>query len=231
MRIHVGILTHNAVSLGRADLLDQTVHSAMAAFPDSQILVFDNWSTDGSWDHLLELRRQLGVYIATHVPVDCNHTPGRGVDLMIRHLLGHADAYGSVLVCSDDDMFWKPGAADKITAFWKEPATNVMLLGGLLEPVWHWNRPRFVFEHGGVLALVRDSTPAAAWTFPAQYADRFLPLEPTWKFDTALCRKIKQNGGVVAQMDLADHMGADKSTQHNDAARSGVPLDREKWGV
>lgn len=229
MRIHVGILTHNPKSLGRLDLLEQTIRSVMVAFPESPVLVFDNWSTDGSWDHLVKLHHDLGVFIQTHVPTDCNHTPGRGVDLMIRWLL--LPSTDHLIVCSDDDMFWKPGAADKLRAFWREPPTSMKLLGGLLEPVWHWNKPRFVTESGGVRALVRDTTPAAAWTFPAKYANRILPLESTWRFDTVRCKQIKQDGGVVAQIDLADHMGANASTQHNDAARSGVPLDREKWGV
>jgi len=144
--------------------------------------------------------------------------------------------YGETFfVWSDDDMLWKPGAEQKLGAFWGAPASerdNVAIVSGLLEPVWHWNTPRSTVEAGGVRVLVRDSCPGAAWSF--NNPRMVWPLDnghATFGYDYKACGRLRESGLKVAQIDLADHLGWEASTHGNDALKDSKPLDRQHWGV
>lgn len=115
-------------------------------------------------------------------------------------------------------------------------------MSGLLEPDWHWNKPIEAIEAGGVRVLVRESAPAAAWTFRHTgrgIAEDFMGDHGDDVFvsdfgeDYEYCQRLRRRGLRVAQLDLATHIGHGYSTHGNDAAEhvDSRPLDREKWGI
>ncbi len=235
----VGVLTHNAIATGRFELLEGTIASLRVAFPGCEPLVLDNGSTDGTAEYVAELPGGVA-----YVPDDGNTTPGRGENQLVKRLLlatpGLPDAFtiggravggADIIVCSDDDMSWHPGADDVLRRFWAEAPEDIVLLSGLLEPVWDWNTPRGIVEAGGVRALWRDSAPNAALTFRAADWKKFGPFEETFGQDHKACVAIRERGGRVAQVDLADHAGWGYSSWGNEAIKGARKLDREKWGV
>jgi hypothetical protein len=247
MKCAVGVTTHNVLAGLRIDLLEQTIRSIEKAFPDAVLCLLDNGSTDGT-DCLVQnlTTNRWRTTTAAGLWGRTNFTPGMG-----RNRLGTfmdkvcCDQWGvnydsklageHFFVWSDDDMLWKDGAQDKLSRFWgatPQEREQIAILGGFLEPVWHWNTPRRTVEAGGVRVLVRDSCPGAAWSFNNLRVVTPLTLsEATFGYDHKTCLRLAKENIPVAQMDLADHLGWDASTHGNEAIRDSKPLDREKWGV
>lgn len=248
----VGVVTFNPMATLRFEVLEQTVHSIEKAFPASELFLIDNCSTDGSWDAVCEVLGDKGIFCREcntnqrgrwhaarggDFPPD-NFTPGAGRFRLRGHMNDHVFSKSVVeqspfWVWSDDDMLWKPGAEAKLRHFWAEAPSDIDIVSGLLERVWHWNTPRETVDAGGVRVLVRDSAPGAAWTFRTP---RVLDLPTTsalWRFgyDYESCKMVIARGAKVAQIDLAEHLGWECSTHGNEANQSGRPLDRERWGV
>lgn len=216
-------MTHNAISGLRLSLVEEAVASLRAVFPDSGVVVLDNGSTDGTdvW-----VGEQEGGVV--YVPEDGNHTPGRGRNVLIDLLRKDRP---DVVVLSDDDMVWKEGAAELIAELWSNAPDDVVIVGGLLEPVWHWNTPRETLDFGVVRGLIRDSVPGAAWTVRAAHLDKVFPVKDDFGYDYATCCSLRGHDLRVASLDLADHAGWGYSTHGNDPRWTAKPLDREKWGV
>jgi hypothetical protein len=170
----------------------------------------------------------------SYQPEDGNHTPGRGRNWIRHHLLALRSEQRwdfDVVVLSDDDMEWKVGASEVIEAIWNNPSDKLVIVCGLLEPVWHWNTPRRTQECGGVNVLVRDSCPGAAWTFRWKDEEKIFPVKADFGYDVDTCRRLVAEGYEVAQVDLAEHAGWGASTHGNEALAAGQPLDRDKWKV
>lgn len=222
LKFSVGILTHKVVTNDRVDLLEATVASVCQAFKGAEIVLFENGSWDGSADVAVELGARHGVRVVVHQIGDVAYTPGHGRNQMQRVMVA-ADVY----VCSDDDMRWRPEARDVLSRFWaEEPVT---ILGGLLEPEWRWNTIRGVVESGGVKALVRDTAPAAAWSY--RRPEAIYPLvEPIVEIgeDHEACLRL--GTGKVAQVDVAEHLGWERSALGHKRPR-GVEVDRARWGI
>lgn len=255
----VGVVTHNPMATLRFELLERTVRSIEKAFPTAELFLQDNGSTDGSWDAVVELlggkrepcigKLTCSKYGRWHLadamssPAPGNFTPGAGRARLFHHMFAHETGNTTkdrapFWVWSDDDMVWSEGSEAKLLRFWSAArSSDIAIVAGLLEPVWHWNTPREAVEHGGVRVLVRDSAPGAAWTFGNP---RFIDLgcghtPELWRFgyDYESCRILRERGVKVAQIDLAEHVGWGFSTHGNDANEhvDGRPLDRDKWGV
>ena len=247
MKCCVGVTTHNPVSGLRLDLLEQTIESIERAFPTALLCLLDNGSTDGTGDVIdkmrLGVRWHPGSAEQTSYPLG-NLTPGMGRNRLMALMddwcaglwgVNYYSEVPSFFVWSDDDMLWKHGAEDKLRAFWSAPDEDrggVVLVSGLLEPVWHWNTPRRTVEAGGVRVLVRDSAPGAAWSFKNPRVVWPLAAEhATFGYDYKLSRVIAGLGLAVGQLDLADHLGWEASTHGNRAIEEAKPLDRDKWGI
>ena len=234
MRFHVGVLTYNALTSLRWSLVEQTVASLQRAFPGSVPVVFDNGSEDGSEELVRQL---LGCDRIIRPCLDGNRTPGRGRNELMRVLCDRGDLSKDIVVLSDDDVRWSDGAELTLSKFWTEAPGDLMILSGLLEPDWPWNKPVGLIECGGVKALERESAPAAAWTFRMRdWIWFFGPLKESLDGDGEdfeACKRIRARGFRVAQIDLAEHLGEGYSQIGNDKARqmAGQPLDREKWGL
>lgn len=246
MHVAVGITTFNPISNMRFDLLEETVDSVVTAFGAGSVVLLDNGSTDGS---TAALRERSDVRVIVRGAAE-NTTPGAGRNVLYRHLRAMEP---DICVFSDDDMRWLPGARERIESFWRgQPpysvaAGSIMILGGLLEPVYPWNTPRARVESGGVSAVIRDSTPGAAWSFrpPMPRHDHLVEMGivpddgqcdtfyPGFGYDYEHCRALGRVGLRVAQCDLAEHLGWEASTHGNEAIEDvrTKPLDRARWGV
>lgn len=232
LTVAVAVMTYNAIVNLRQQLMEQTVESACKAFLGSPVGVFDNGSADGTADIVVE-RGGKGVRIHPLVrdgdPHPDNHTPGAGRRRLLSRV---AQLRPNIFVLSDDDMVWSLEARDKLRRFWFSAPDDIVIVSGLLEPVWHWNTPRETVEYGGVKALVRDSAPGCAWTFRAEHLSLLLGLiKPQFGYDYEVCKELLAMGKRVAQMDLAEHAGWEHSTHGNRADQDAKPLDREKWGI
>lgn len=224
MKIATGVLTHNAIFYDRVSLLEQAVSSLRAAF-NIEPLVLDNGSIDGTGDLVTGMSR-CSLFVSLD---DCS--PGTGMQVLISRLVSELGEEGGLIVVSDDDMLWHPKAGEALTSIWKNAPPDLGLLCAYLEPEWPWNTAREAVEIAGRRVLVRDSAPAAAWTFPACHWGALGPLQPGWHFDTTACRKLQASRLKVAQIDLASHEGWKKSTHANEALVTAKPLDREHWGI
>lgn len=209
------------------------MRSLELAFPDAAYrLLYDNQSTDGS-------REQESMLCGTDWHFACGvagrSTPGAGANGIVRQIqwanVGYHDV---VVVMSDDDMVWKPGVQEMVERAWAGMPDDLVLVSGLLEPMWSWNEPRETVDCGGVRVLVRDSVPAAGWMFRLRHWPLFGPVkDDDFGEDYDACCRLRQAGYRVAGIDLATHAGGRSSTHGNRAADSPLtrPLDRERWGV
>lgn len=244
----VGVLSHSCVSNLRFELLDQTLRSLIIAFePVEPVVVIDNGSKDGSTDVVAELvkntmphwQRRMPVHrlvqfalrsFIRYMPPDGNHSPGRGRNVLVEHIVREFDP--EYIVLSDDDMLWNADARNHLFRFMHNAPKDIAIVSGLLEPEWDWNTPRGLVEAGGEKALWRDSAPGAAWCLRAEDWGTIGPLNesPTGSEDFDACVKLRSKGLRVAQMDLAKHLGEKVSTLNNTAG-PGRPLNRKKWGL
>jgi hypothetical protein len=240
VKITVGVLVFNPMATLRMQLVERTLKSLRKAFPDASKLACDNVSTDGSqqWFKKVALCKGFVAYLPTAGDSEgTNRTPGAGrLRIMKSRMVevGIEELGTELVVLSDDDMDWKPGADKRLREAWAHAPDDVKIISGLLEPVWHWNTPREAIQCGKERTLVRDSCPGAAWTFRAK--DWRLIRDHVvadFGYDYKACVALRENGYRVAQMDLAEHIGWGASTHGNEADQhlDTRPLDREKWGI
>jgi glycosyltransferase involved in cell wall biosynthesis len=222
VQIAVGILTHQVLSSGRLDVFSQTVESLSEQMSPTDLLyIVDNHSDDGSAEYV----ESLGG-ISIRDPVS---TCGRGMN---RTLSLCASVEPDLIVFSNDDIRWRPGALPSLAAFWEFAPADILIASGLQQDVYPWSTPRERVEYGGVCGLVRDSVPGGAWTLRAKDWPKIRPVpEASGWDDVPTCDRLRRKGYRVCALDLAEHLGEDLSTWGNDSARHGTPLDRAAWGL
>ena len=222
MKVVGWTFTQNAFTHGRDGWLRRVVGALGEA---DEVLVFDHQSEDGSD----ELVRELGGECWTHA--DGNRTIGRAMNL------GHqaaADAAGpdGVVVTAQDDVVWRPGWRDRLEAFWDDAPLNIGIVSGLLEPAFPWAKPLDRVEHGGVAGVSRVTVPGGAWTYRGgmwqvmRWANEVAPSH-----DMPICERTRAAGFRLVAVDLADHLGANRSTWGNTSYGGVPPLDRRRWGI
>ncbi len=239
-KVYVGVLTYNAISSLRWSLLEQTMASIDEAFPTATLLVMDNGSQDGSEEAVKA--GPLGRWIASWCAGTIRTSPGAGRNTLIAKLshkfsgaLVASD--NDIIVLSDDDMLWRPGAEAQIRRFWAQSwASNrfgrhkVALLSALLEPEYPWSpvlgtSSTLIDPLPPLHVFWRKSLPAAAWTFRLRNWDQIGPLKETIDDegeDIEACKRLRAAGYSLAAMDLAEHIGAGYSQLGNDEARALV---------
>jgi hypothetical protein len=229
MQFVVAVKTHNPVAGLRMSQLHQTVTSVERAFPTAELLLYDNGSFDGSEDEIHSIcDDRWGVTLARG---EDGYTPGHGENGIMR-LVTELYDHCQVVVVSDDDMDWYEGAEDRLRRFWLDPPAEIVIVCGLMEPLFDWNAPLYAASGGGERVLVRESVPGSGWSFLLRdWGSRIGPVNDKFGYDYDECCKIRDRGHQVAAMDLAEHLGWHTSTHGNDAIRLARPLDRERWGV
>lgn len=222
MRVVAWTFTQDAHRHGRAEWLPQVVAALGEA---DEVLVFDHQSQDGSAD----LVRDLGGSAWVHD--DGNRTIGRAMNL------GHqaaADAAGpgGIVVTAQDDIVWRPGWRAQVEAFWSEAPGNIGLLCGLLEPEFAWASVLERVEFDGVAGVSRLTVPGSAWTYRAETWDAMRwanEIRPS--HDMPICERLRSKGLRLVAVDLADNLGAHRSTWGNNSYAAVQPLDRKRWGL
>lgn len=240
MKFVVGVLTHNPIANLRWHLLERTLESLVVAFPqakeDNSIIVLDNGSTDGT--HHALWQNVVQPVVAHYEFSDGDHRPARGRNILANFLnacgLNKPDC---ILVFSDDDMYWKPDASEKLEFFWKyatdpQSAERFALVSGLLEPEYPWSKKlgeRHFAEHqqDGKLLMqlgveLRETAPAAAWSLPAKHWSFVGPFPEDGELgeDVQVCQRLTKAGYLLGQLDLATHIGEGYSLCGNDSGRA-----------
>lgn len=202
--ISAAVLTWNPVKHSRVLLLADTVASLQAEA--HRVRLVDNGSMPPVpyeyWPH------ETIVYNDTW-----NTTSGYGTWLAMQTAAADHDG---ICVVSDDDMYWRPGWAQRLADWWAEAPDNVLLTGCHLEPEYHWNT---ITAHGPGW-LERESTGAASWSFRSTDLPRLhelirpIPITRQGVWDVPVCQTIRRHGYRIAQLDLADHVG-EQSTWGN----------------
>ena len=219
MKVVAAVLTHNAITYGRTDLLSEAAQSLSEA---DEVLVVDNGSTDGSEVFV------AGLGGSVYRPSDGVSTCGRGMNICITAAAGRGD----LVVFSNDDIVWRPGWRTQLEAFWSQAPEDIMIVSGLLEIDYPWNTPLGTVDAGGVRGLVRETVPGGAWTLRSADWPRIgpVPEKRGWD-DVPTCKRLGRDGFRVVALDLCVHAGEGSSTWGNKSAAFGQPLDRARWGL
>ena len=228
MKIVVSLLTHNLFASGRKDLFDRTVASIRAQDFPHELIVLTNSSTDQT-DKLV---REMGG----HVETKGDRRFFTGWNLGVTLAQERADSE-DVILFTADDYEYRPGAFERLAAFWAGDVGKVILLSCDLEPDYPWNTATDTVESGGQRALIRDTVPGANMSFRP---DDLMVIDgmPEGRepmccrgCDHLLCARLRSNGYQLAAMDLAEHTGLKRSAGGNEGWQIAWPLDRERWGV
>lgn len=221
MTIAVGVLTHNMLSTGREDLFKRTVRSLLVGGPET-VMIVDNGSTDGSDEYVVSLG---GTAIKDRVS-----TCGHGMNVTI----GACAASGAELVVfSNDDILWQDDALEQVARFWSAAPEDVKIASGLLEDEYPWNTTRAMIEAGGVRGLVRDTAPGGTWTLRARDWAIIGPVSEAPGYDDVpACNRLRSMGYRVCQLDLAEHLGQERSTWGNGSEHWRIGrTDKAAWGM
>ncbi len=206
VRAAIAVRTWNALEHGREAMLERTLESLRAAGYPFELILFDNGSTDGTADLVAARGGILGPRSVG------NDSSGHGMNQAIELAL----ASGSdLIVFSDDDIEWHPDFLAKLVRFWSNAPHDLILASGFVEPRLRHNAVRGTIDSGGVRALVRETAPGGAWSFPATHWRWIGPLQPGMEADWEACLRLRAAGFRLAQIDLATHLGVDRSTWGN----------------
>lgn len=219
MRVVAVVLTHNAATHGRTELLDRTLQSLHEA---DELLLIDNGSDDGT--EAVVAARGGYAYRAD----DGNTTCGRGMNVCITA----AAKRGDLVVFSNDDIIWHPGWRPQLQTFWTGAGQDIAIASGLLEESYPWNQPRGLIQIEGIKALRRETVPGGAWTLRSTSWAEIGPVPEVkgWD-DVPTCHRLNAAGKKCVALDLADHAGVELSTWGNNSPAYGQPLDRDRWGI
>lgn len=207
MKVAAAILTWNPESTGRSTLVGRVRESLAGA---DILHVFDNGSTD---------EHDLADHYFPRLPgFPPGNTCGYGMNKIANTLRDHAD----VVIMSNDDIIWKPGAVDQLKSMWAEAPDSLTILSGLVEPTFSlpdqepWNQPFEAAELAGHPVLVRKSVPGGAWTYRTADHDLIFPVSTfPGVDDVPACHRLVAAGRTVACVDLAENEGIGQSTWGN----------------
>ena len=222
MRVVAWTFTQDAYKHGRDEWLRRVV-AALGEADD--VLVFDHHSEDGS----PELVSELGGVCWSHA--DRNRTIGRAMNLG-HQAASDAAGPGGLVVTAQDDIVWRPGWRSKLEGFFSDAPKRVGLVSGLLEPDFPWAAPIEMVSGGGVKGLSRWTVPGGAWAYRSEmWATMRWANEEKPSHDMPICDRVRESGFMLVGIDLADHLGAGRSTWGNNSYAVVQPLNLRRWGL
>lgn len=219
VRVAIAVRTWNALQHGRREMLDRTLESLRGAGHPFELILFDNGSTDGTAEMVAARGGTRGPRTVG------NNTSGQGMNRAIELALASG---ADLVVFSDDDIEWYPGFLASLVQFWSHAPHDLVLVSGFVEPRLKHNAIRGAIESGGVRALVRETAPGGAWSFPSAHWRWIGPLQPGMEADWEACLRLRAAGFRLAQMDLVAHLGEGHSTWGN--VPEGQPVSAELFG-
>lgn len=205
--IGAAVLTRNPVTHDRVRMLDECLGSLTEA--DTLILV-DNASAPDEAKVARKLARKHGAgYAYNPGPLtSCEH----GTNLRAAAL---EQAGCDLSVISDDDIWWRPGWRTNLEAWWQDAPDGLVVTGCHVEPDYPWNPAYGELTLAGLAGALRASTGSGTWSF--RDWRRVGPLhewQQGWG-DVPACHRLRAVGLDIAQIDLAEHRGEERSTWGN----------------
>lgn len=236
MKVAAGILCWNQDETGRTELFDACYASVIEARPDV-LVVADNGSTDGSEERLSSLPGYVRFDRLAGSPH--GNTCGYGMNKLAATLLTTG---ADIIVMTNDDIVWQPDAFDRLRKVWEEVPEDVVIISGLVEPVFAvpnvepWNKVYGVADVAGEQLVFRKSVPGGAWTFRAKDFPLIFPVSTfPGVDDVPACHRLIQQQKGVAALDLAENAGRDQSTWGNASYQHLIvqSLDdmKTQWGL
>ena len=136
-----------------------------------------------------------------------------------------------IVMLSPDDMRYRLDWLEKLTAFWESAPPAVALLGSCLLPVFDHSVPYGGIECGGVKALLRPVT-IAAWSFRREDYEltKIHIMRQLW--EKTVCWRVGGVGRLIAEADLAEHIGEQESSMGHSATWAAAAPVRpyvERW--
>jgi glycosyltransferase involved in cell wall biosynthesis len=226
MKVCAGVLTWNMFKTGRDAMFRDTIESLKNGNYPLDLVVVTNGSDDGTQDVVAK----LGGIVD-----DSNGEIWYGMVVAIEECIRRG---ADLVVFSADDGLYSPGWLRKLVAFWRDMPDEVKIVCPHLSPSWpephSWNTVRgFIDGQGGMRGLVRDSAPGSFWTFRASDWPLIKSLMPEKSpgEDLIVSQALADQGYMVVEVDLCEHIGAFLSAWGNKSYEWATPLDRERWGI
>jgi sulfur carrier protein ThiS len=230
VKVIAGVLTHNARTYGREEMLHDVVESL--AVEADLVIVLNNGTTDGtkplSDD---QATSRCEVRVIERKTLDASQSRcAHGMNALLRAL---GTTAADVIVHSNDDVLWTPGWRARVQDVWRHAPASLGIVSGLVEESYDWNAEYGLARFGSEKMVLRETVPAGAWTMRRNTLGVVLPV-PTAILgfdDLPVCDRLRGLKWDLAALDLAEHVGAGRSTWGNRAHGTGRPFDWEKWPV
>lgn len=234
MKVGLGVLTYNVHQTGRMPDLAQamgTTEENYCGHPRERILL-----TNGSTDATATTVKVYGGVVLE----ECDSRIWYGNTELIKRLSDN-----DLIVLSADDLHYRRGWLADLVAFVEaippkmvmgtlkmDEVPSVPLVSAYMEPIWDWNQPRAVVEYGGQRGLIRDSVCGSSWAFRPSDWEWMGPFPETMPGeDLQICHRVTGRGLSMAALDLAEHVGQERSAWGNQSHLTARPLDRKLWGL
>jgi len=211
-----------------------TIRESLADNVTLVALSSDDYTQHQAVDHYRDkeadtLILEDGLGCRDHARLNC-----RMVDMLGSKYNPKAD---DIILLSADDYEYLSGWRSRLSAFLHDAPVDIALVSCELEPLFPWNAPKEVIEHGGVRALVRETVPGANWAFRwrSWNAVRTMMLTAhdadSLRYDMNTCGLLYGDGYRIAALNLADHVGKLDSTNGNMSFQVNARPLPAKWQV
>jgi glycosyltransferase involved in cell wall biosynthesis len=208
------------LSTGREEDFRRTLASILeGSGHQAELQICTNGSTDGTG----EIVKELGGFVD-----NADSRIWYGNTRLIEALKDN-----DLIVLSADDLEYRKGWLANLVNFIEAAPDDIALFSCYMEPVWEWNQPIERVEYGGQEALIRQSVCGSSWAFRSEdWFDWMGPFEEIMPGeDLKVCKKTAAQGKRMAALDLAEHIGVERSAWGNQSHLTAQPLDREEWGL
>lgn len=220
--LSVAMLTWNIFKTGRDVMFRDSLASInRAGVPYKASLV-----TNGSTDRTSDLVISMGGIVD-----DANPAMWWGMERAIVEAANKCSDPNDIILFTADDIVYDKGWGEKLTAFWEAAPKDAGVATLFLENCWEWNKVIGSGEYGGVRWIERTSTPGSCWSFPLRNLQYILPVgHKSPGEDLVVCKRLREKGLRMFQLDLATHVGEERSAWGNKSHTHATPLDREQYG-